>query len=137
MTRYYIDTAIWIDFYEDRKGYNEEPLGDYAWRLLALIKSKRYKLIITDLLMKELELNYSPEEIKGMMKLFEDIIEKIISTEDQRDEAKKIAEKRDVPSGDALHAILARDNKLILISRDNHFRKLLDISKYYKPEELI
>lgn len=37
----------------------------------------------------------------------------------------------------ALHAIVARDNGLILITRDNHFRVLQDISKYYKPEELI
>jgi len=42
-----------------------------------------------------------------------------------------------VPAGDALHAIVARDNDLILVTRDRHFRKLEDISKHYKPEELI
>jgi len=38
-------------------------------------------------------------------------------------------ENRNVPRGDALHAIIARDHKLILITRDNHFKKLEDISK--------
>jgi len=137
MARYYIDTSIWMDLYEDREGYNGEPLGDYAWKLLALIKSMGDKLVITDLLVKELELNYSLERINGMLKLFEDVLEKIISTKGQGDKAKKIAEKRKLPVGDVLHAILARDNGLILVSRDNHFRKLLDISKYYNPEELI
>ena len=26
--KYYLDTSIWIDVYEDRKGYNNEPLGE-------------------------------------------------------------------------------------------------------------
>ena len=52
-------------------------------------------------------------------------------------EAKKIAKERNLPSGDALHSIIARDNDLILVTRDNHFKELTDISKYYKPEEII
>lgn len=135
--KYYNDTSIWIDLYEDRKGYNEEPLGDFAWKLLGFIKAKKSKLIITDILIRELEMNYSVEEINGMMKPFGDIIEKIIVTKQQRDEAKKIAEERNVPPGDALHAIMARDHNLILVTRDNHFRKLQDICKSYKPEEII
>ncbi|MBI3026645.1 PIN domain-containing protein [Candidatus Woesearchaeota archaeon] len=51
----------------------------------------------------------------------------MIATEKQREEAKKIAEERNVPAGDALHAIIARDNDLILVTRDSHFRKLEDI----------
>lgn len=137
MTKYYLDTSVWIDLYEDRIGYNKEPLGDFAWRLLSLIKINKNKLIITDILIKELEINYSLEEINGMLKLFEEITEKIIVTKQQRDEANKIAEERNIPSGDALHAILTRDHNLILITRDNHFRKLHDICKSYKPEELI
>lgn len=135
--RYYLDTSIWMDYYEERKGYNEEPLANYAWKLLTLIKSKKYKLIITDLLIKELEMNYSLDEINSMMNLFKEVIEKIISTKNQREEAKRIANDRNVPTGDVLHSILARDNKLILITRDKHFNKLKDISEYYKPEEVI
>jgi len=36
-----------------------------------------------------------------------------------------------------LHSILARDNQAVLITRDKHFLKLLDICIIKKPEELI
>ncbi len=135
--KYYVDTSIWMDLLEDRKGFNGEPLGDYALKFFAMIKAKNQKLILSDLLVRELESNYSVEEINGMILPFRKIIEKVFVTKEQRDEAKKIAEKRDLPPGDALHAILARDNNFIMITRDKHFRELGDISKHYKPEELI
>jgi len=135
--KYLIDTSIWVDLYEDRKGYQNEPLGDFAFKLFSIIKAKQNKIVITDLTIRELETNYSIEEINGMMKPFEDVLEKIIASKKQRDEAKKLAEKRNVPRGDALHAILARDNRFILVSRDKHFRELTDISEHHKPEEII
>ncbi len=135
--KYYIDTSIWMDLYEDRKGYNGEPLGNFALKLFSLIKAKKNFLVITDLLIRELEMNYSLPEINGMVKPFEKIIEKIIATDKQRDEAKKIAKERGIPPGDVLHAIIARDNNLILITRDKHFRHLEDISPHHKPEDLI
>jgi hypothetical protein len=105
--KYLIDTSIWVDLYEDRKGLKGEPLGDFAFKLFAMIKSKGDKLTITDLTIRELEMNYTIPEINGMMKPFEAILDKIIASQEQRDEAKKIAEERNVPKGDALHAILA------------------------------
>jgi len=135
--KYLIDTSIWIDLYEDRKGFYNEPLGDYALKLLSTIKIQESIIVLTDLLLKELEMNYSLSEINGMFKPFEKITEKVITTKEQREEAKKIANKRNLPPGDALHSILARDNNLILITRDKHFKQLEDISKHYKPEELI
>ena len=134
---YIIDTSIWVDIYEDRKGYNNEPLGDYAFKLLVKIKAKESSIVLTDFLIRELETLYSAAEINGMFKLFEKIIKKIIATEKQREEAKKIAKERGLPAGDALHAIISRDNALILVTRDGHFKQLEDISKHYKPEELI
>ena len=52
-------------------------------------------------------------------------------------EADKIIKERNLPLGDVLHTLLARDNNLILVTRDKHFKELTDISKFYKPEELI
>ena len=135
--RYFIDTSIWIDFYEDRIGYKDEPLGDYAFKLLAKIKAKESRIVISDFLIRELEIQYSMEQINGILKPFEKLIDKIFVTKSQKDEAIKISLERKVPKGDALHAIAARDDKLILITRDNHFRMLQDITKHYKPEELI
>ena len=48
-----------------------------------------------------------------------------------------LAEIRNVPRGDAIHAIIARDYELILITRDKHFQNLKDIAECYKPEEII
>lgn len=137
MEKYYVDTTIWIDLYEDRKGYNNEPLGDFALKLFSLIKGRNAILVISNVLIRELERKCSMNEIKGMMKPFEKNIEKIIATKEQYEESKKISLERDLPLGDALQAILARDNKLILITRDKHFIKLKDITSYYKPEEII
>ena len=88
-------------------------------------------------MIKELEMNYSLEEINGMVKPFENVIEKIIATQEQRDEAKKLADERNIPPGDVLHAVIARDNNLIFITRDKHFKQLADICKHYKPEDII
>lgn len=137
MKKYYIDTSIWIDLYEDRKGFNNEPLGDFAWNLFALIKASKNKIVISDFLIRELESKYSIEEINGMIKPFEDIIERVFLIKTQKDEAKKIASERNLPPGDVIHAIIARDNNFILITRDRHFNELLDISKSYTPEEII
>ena len=135
--RFYVDTSIWMDLLEDRKGYNGEPLGEYALKLFSLIKIKKNRLVITDLLIKELESNYSIEEINGMILPFKKIIEKILTAAQQYCEAKQLAKERNIPPGDVLHAIIARDNNLILITRDKHFNYLKDISNYYKPEEII
>ena len=135
--RYYLDTAIWIDLYENRKGYNEEPLGDYAFKLFAMIKSKKGNIIITDLTITELGMHYTMPEIKGMINPFEYFIERLLSSKKQRNQSMKIARERNIPKGDALHAVIARDSNLILVTRDSHFKKLKDISMYYKPEEII
>ncbi len=41
---------------------------------------------------------------------FQKIIEKIIATKEQRVEARKIAEERNLPPGDCLHAITNQRN---------------------------
>jgi predicted nucleic acid-binding protein len=135
--KYLFDTSIWVDIYLNRKGYNGEPLGDYGFKLLMMIKTRKDTIIMTDFIMRELEVALSMEEIKGMLKPFEDILDSAKISEEQRQESKRIAIERDVPPGDALHAIIARDYKFILITRDKHFRKLNDISLSYKPEYLI
>ena len=135
--KYLIDSSIWIDLYENRNGYTKEPLGDFAWKLFSLIKANKNKIVISDLLFAELSVYYSDGQLRGMFTPFKDIIERIFVKAEQKHEAEKIAISRNIPKGDVLHAIMARENNLILITRDNHFRKLEDISKHYKPEEII
>ena len=81
--RYLIDTSIWIDLVEDRIGYNQEPLGDYALKLFSTIKTKKNKIIISELLVNELKSNYTIENINGMFLPFKEIIETVQITKEQ------------------------------------------------------
>jgi predicted nucleic acid-binding protein len=135
--RFYLDSSIWIDIYENRKGYNDEPLGRYGAKLLILIKSSGCIIAISDFLVEELERYYPVDEITGMLRLFEGKIEKILLTREEKEEAKILAIEHDVPEGDAIHAILARDHDLVLVTRDNHFKRIEKVWRHYLPEELI
>ena len=133
--RYLIDTSIWIDLYEDRKGYNNEPLGEYALKFFYKVMSNKDIVIITELLIKELSTFYSISEIDSMIKPFKK--ETIRISKSQIMESNEIARQRNIPSGDALYTIIARDNNLMFITRDRHFKRLRDISEHYKPEDII
>jgi predicted nucleic acid-binding protein len=135
--KYLLDTAIWIDFGEDRVGFNGEPLGEYAFKLLSEIKTRGSIIVVTDFLIKELEKKYSVAQINGLFRPFERLLQKVIPTGRQAEEARRISFERGVPKGDALFAIVARDSDLVLITRDKHFRLLEDISNHYTPEDLI
>jgi predicted nucleic acid-binding protein len=135
--KYLIDTSIWIDMYEDRLGFKNEPIGEYASKFIFELFVREQIILISDILIMELGRYYSIEQISGMLKPFQNIIEKIMSTTDELNESKIISIARNVPSGDALHAILARNHNAILITRDNHFLRLEDISEHFAPEDLI
>lgn len=134
MMDFYIDTSIWIDLLEDRKDYNGKPLGEYALKLFSMIKEK-HTIILSDAIYKELNKYYANEEIKGLFLAVN--TRKIFSTENQMNEAKRLANERKIPKGDCLHAILARDTQSILVTRDKHFKLLEDIQRHHKPEDII
>lgn len=134
--KYYLDTSIWMDYYEDRKDPSKD-LGEFAFRLLQKLLIKKSTIVVSNFIQKELETMYSIDKIRGLTIHFDKIIEKANITDKQREEALKIAKQRNIPRGDALHAILARDNNAILVSRDKHFQSLKDICKVVKPEEII
>ena len=83
VNKYYLDTSIWMDVYEGRKGFKDEALGKYALKLFSLIRKENHKLVISDILIKELERYYSIPEINGMMKIYEDLIEKVFVSKKQ------------------------------------------------------
>ena len=136
MVRYYLDTSIWIDFYDDRKDSSKD-LGKYAFDLLIKIYSSNGRIIVSSVLLHELSSHYTLDQIRGFTVLFRNIIERAEYTEKQEEEAKRIAKERSVPKGDAFHAILARDNNAVLVSRDRHFQLLKDICKFVMPEDVI
>jgi predicted nucleic acid-binding protein len=137
MLRYYIDTCIWVDFYEERKGYNSEPLGKYAFDLLTKIIARKEILVVSNVVIEELCNRLSLDKLNSMMMPFMRYIFRVRLTEAQHEEAKEMIQGRDIPLGDAKHAIIARDSSSILVTRDKHFKILADISEPYTPEELI
>jgi len=62
---------------------------------------------------------------------------KIEATEKQVKESYVIKNKLNIPFGDAIHAVLARDNNALMITRDKHFYDLANEIEIKKPEELI
>lgn len=134
--KYCIDTAIWIDFIENRK----DPftnLGECAFKLLSYLLTTKGKIIVSEVLFWELTQHSAIEKIGGLFMLFSKNLEKARVSEKQPEEAEFLAKTRNVPRGDALQAVIARDNNAIMISRDNHFQQLTDICTTIKPEELV
>ena len=131
---FYLDTSIWLDFYEKR-GKN----GESALKLILKIINEDIKVAYSDLHIKEFKnLGYTQEQINSILKIAKpNNVKHVHIHKEQLEESRKLARQRNVPNKDALHAILARDNNLQLVSRDNHFETLKDVTYAKVPEDFI
>ena len=137
MQKYYLDSAIWLDHFEDRNVPNL-PKGDWAHNVLNKITREDAKIIYSDLNLIEIgTVGYSKNEIENLFRPLKPLLIFVYATDKQIGKAKDLAAKRNIPRGDALNAIIARDNKAILVTLDKHFQKLLDIIKPVSPKEFI
>ena len=136
--KYYLDACIWIDYYEDRSGQGGRPLGYYAGKLFMKLVLEHAELLISDILIKDIQSAISKEDIENMLQVIGTLVKisKISAKKEQLEEAKNLADERKVPLNDAVHAVIARANKAILISQDNHYRRLKDITEAKRPEEI-
>ncbi len=130
---YYLDTSIWIDFYEKR-GKN----GEYALRFILKRLENDEAVLYSDLHIKELKnIGYTIDQINDLFKITKPHnIRRVHMHKEQLVEARRLIVKRKIPIKDALHAVLARDNYALMISRDRHFEKLNDVVETRKPEEI-
>ncbi len=134
---FYLDTSIWLDFIEDRDEPNF-PKSEWTHQLLNKITKNNDKVIYSDAVLFELNVaGYNSYEIKNIFKSIRQILIFVEATEKQVGKAKDLALKRDIPKRDALHAIIARDNKAVLITFDRHFQKLADIIQPKRPQDFI
>ena len=137
MQKYYFDTSIWLDFFEDRDEPNL-PKGKWSTELIEKIIRNDDKIIYSEVVKDELiEQRYNLYEIDDLFQSLKKILIFTEVTKKQFGIAKDIALKRDIPTRDALHALIARDNKAVLVTLDHHFKKILDITKPNKPQDLI
>ncbi|MBI2664560.1 type II toxin-antitoxin system VapC family toxin [Candidatus Woesearchaeota archaeon] len=134
--RYYIDTAIWRDLHENRKDKSKN-LCELAFGLLVKIRSNKEKIVYSDFVVEELSRAYDEQTIGRLFKNVSALLEKIEISEEQIKEAAVISKELNIPFGDALHGVLARDNNAIMVTRDRHFKKFRDKIVVKKPEELI
>jgi len=137
--RYYFDTCIWRDFYENRYGPKGRPLGIIAGRLTAKIMNKKHQICYSDLIIKELKTEYSEDKISDMLTvlMLSKRLRKIEITREDYAKAREIAKIKPVPLSDIIHAILAKKVGAILVSQDNHYSLLRNLVNFKKPEELI
>jgi predicted nucleic acid-binding protein len=134
--KYYLDTAIWRDLHEDRKD-RFRPLGEWAFELLRKARMNHDKILYSDLTVDELSVAYDKETINRLFKNSDELLEKVEIHKSQAKEAARLSKQLNIPFGDALHGILARDNKAIMVTRDHHFEELGKIVSVSKPEDLI
>jgi predicted nucleic acid-binding protein len=137
--KFYLDTSIWRDYFEDRRD-GIRPLGEFAFRFLKECEKKGIPIIVSDAVIIELEARISKERVKEIFSSFRGILRMVAANQAQISEAKKEWENRNkaLPFKDVLHAIIARDNDAVLVARDNHFFDLLNsIAEVEKPEDIM
>jgi len=136
--KYYVDTSIWRDYYENRVD-KFRPLGEWAFQFLLCIKLERNIILYSDLVINELLKRYNNKEIKNIFKIISkhNLLKKVKINDFEIKESHELSKKLKIPFGDCLHAILARNNNAIIITRDKHFFELQQIVSFNTPEELI
>ncbi len=136
--RFYLDTAIWRDYFEDRSD-GTRPLGEFAFRFLQDCRNAGAEVIVSDIVALELKKRFSEAQIKEVFSSFTDIIRNVTANARQVSEAREewIKRNKALPFKDVLHAVIARHHKAVLVARDRHFFELLAaIAKAEKPEDI-
>ena len=132
--RFYFDTSIWLDFLEKR-GENSKV----AVKLIQEVIKNDCIVLYSVMVLQELRnLNYFESEIEDLLSIFRSANIRIVHIDKkQLEETERISKERELPRRDVFHAILARDNEAIIITRDRHFDKLKDVVVTKLPEDII
>lgn len=115
----YIDSNVYLDYLLNRKD-KLRPLGDFAFELLRKVISCKYEILISDLVLDELNNHADEDEIQKITDLIK--VKMRLIRRDDKDvfEAKKISKKE---QRDALHYVLAKKGgaKIIVTRNTEHF----------------
>jgi len=138
MDIYYVDTLVWRDYHENRTD-KFRPLGEWAFDFFKKVLNEKDTILYSYFVEIELKKDYNEQEIEKIFEIIKkhDLLKKIEINELQLKESRKISRERNLPFGDVIHAILARDNSAVIVTRDHHFEELQDIAICKKPEELL
>ncbi|MDP2749728.1 MAG: PIN domain-containing protein [Nanoarchaeota archaeon] len=115
--KYYLDTCIWRDYFEDRKD-RFRSLGEWALMLINKIIKEKGVFIISEHVLYELGKEYDEKQIYCIFKNIREhgAILSGFASKSQREEAYSLSREMELCFNDALHAVLARDNGAILVT---------------------
>lgn len=139
MSLIYIDTNIYLDYFEGRTDYLR-PLGEFAFQIFQRTLSCEFTVAMTGFLMKELskyaqaeQLSELTTELKEKNKLRESN-----TTKDDIEKARSIVKEKKTSFPDTLHAVVAqRMGAEYLVTRNvRDFLELQDMVKIILPEHL-
>ena len=103
-----------------------------------MVRETKSKVLYSDLVVDELSIAFGKDIIKEIFKIVEQegLLQKVEIKKVQFQEAARLKRERGLPFTDLLHAIIARDNGAIMVTRDTHFEAFQDIVTILKPEDL-
>ena len=133
--KYYVDACIWRDFHENRED-KFRPLGEWAFNFFRMVKETKSKILYSHLIVEELSIAYDNNTIKNIFKIVDEFLEEVPVKKELYLEAARLKKERRFPFADVLHALIARDNEAIMVTRDVHFEDFEDIVTIRKPEDL-
>ncbi len=134
---YYVDSCIWIDYFENRSD-GLKPLGEFASLFFNKCAKENHKIFFSNLVFEELSKYISEIEINNLIYNFSNIIILVNYSNKHILKAKNlIKEYNQLHFSDALHIVVAKENKCIVITRDNHFFNLNELIEVSNPEEII
>lgn len=134
--RIYIDTNIFIDYLLGRKDKFRD-LGLIAFEFLRRIVEEEHEIIISDLLIKELEFNVEKNKIKDLISWLSENNEiiKMKTEKDDKIHADIISKETKLHYSDCLHSVLAKRGKADIIVTRN-IKDFPNIIKTILPESL-
>jgi len=139
MEKIYIDTNVFMDYFLNRVD-KLRPLGDFAFNLIRKIIKKEYMVVISDLIIIELEYNGFEKEIKILLEKFKESKNLIFveSMEEDNVKTNKIVRKKGTDFNDTKHAIIANRCKVDhFVTRNvKDFEELGDLVYPIYPENL-
>ena len=131
---FYVDTSVWRDYLEDRSD-GLRPLGEFAFRFLQDCLKHGCRVLYSEPVLFELQ-DVPVHWVQHMLSSFKECLVLVKATGAQAKEAREIAAHRGMAFNDVFHAVIARDNKATLITRDKHFEGLRDLVESAKPEDV-
>ena len=139
MKRVLVDSNIFLGYYLDRKD-NLLPLGEFAFQFIRKAVECKYLILITKDVLFEiknvlaLDAEAVWKNVFGSLKK-KNKIELIEYSKEIEQKAIALAKNEKIPKTDALLLEVAKENNLLLVSRNFHLHKSKAV-EVFKPEEM-